>query len=223
MVASAGRAATPHVTYLAVSLDLKADKRLISQAGRVAAGRVHRHGADHRLHRPGRRQRRTYGHRMADRPGHRRRDPHRLPPESPCRAPAVVRHRPRRADVAATGPVVQVEAYDRLCTDTARHTTHWVENWPRTEMGAGFLHQIMFTAGVRHSLALISVPQALDSALRDVQRTKAAIIADANDRAHRGQVSSEDDSVEYADVKQRERAHRRARRCSPDQPGHRHR
>lgn len=109
------------------------------------------------------------------------------------------------ADPAAAGPVVQFEEYDRLATDSARHATYWVENWPRTEMGAGFLHGIMFTAGVRRSLSLIYVPQALESALRDVQRKKAAIIADANERARRGQVDSEEDSVEYADVKQRER------------------
>lgn len=80
-----------------------------------------------------------------------------------------------------------------------------MENWPRTEMGAGFLHGIMFTAGVRRTLSLIYVPQGLESALRDVQRKKAAIIADANERARRGQVDSEEDAVEYADVKTRER------------------
>lgn len=40
--------------------------------------------------------------------------------------------------------------------------------------------------------------------MRDVQRTKSATIADANERARSGQVDSEADSVEYADVKQRE-------------------
>ncbi len=63
------------------------------------------------------------------------------------------------ADPAAAGPVVQVEEYDRIATDSARHATYWVENWPRTEIGAGFLHGLMFTAGVRRSLSLIYVPQ----------------------------------------------------------------
>ncbi|CAO0837226.1 hypothetical protein SMICM17S_13086 [Streptomyces microflavus] len=103
-------------------------------------------------------------------------------------------------------PSVQFEEYDRLSTDSARHTTYWVENSPRTEMGAGFLHGIMFTPGVRRSLSLIYVPQGLECpALRDVQRKKSAIISDANERARRGQVNSEVDSVEYADVKTRER------------------
>jgi hypothetical protein len=48
-------------------------------------------------------------------------------------------------------------------------------------------------------------PKGLDSALRDVQRKKASVIADAAERARRGQVDSEADSIEYADIKTRER------------------
>lgn len=58
---------------------------------------------------------------------------------------------------------------------------------------------------MRRSFSLIYVPQGLESALRDVQRTKATIIADAAERQRRGQVDSEADSVEYGDVKERER------------------
>ena len=36
-----------------------------------------------------------------------------------------------------------------IATDSAVHSTYWVENWPRTETSAGFLHQLLFTAGVR--------------------------------------------------------------------------
>ena len=80
-------------------------------------------------------------------------------------------------------------------------------------MGAGFLHGLMFTAGVHRCLSLIYVPQGLESALRDVQRKKAQIIADASERSRRGQVDNEEDSIEYADVKQGGRTDRdRARR-----------
>ncbi|CAL9364353.1 hypothetical protein SUDANB105_00733 [Streptomyces sp. enrichment culture] len=205
LVASAGPAAAPHETYLAISLDLKAAKRLIGQAdgGLTGAFTVM--------------QQTTASVAQAARSAG-------LMVTGWLKAreiAAVIRtaYDPKslsalqqwsesgRAEAApaAAGPVVQVEEYDRLATDTARHATYWVENWPRTEMGAGFLHGLMFTAGVRRSLSLIYVPQGLESALRDVQRKKAAIIADANERARRGQVDSEEDSVEYADVKQRER------------------
>ncbi|MBC9723755.1 SCO6880 family protein [Streptomyces sp. TRM68367] len=205
LVSSAGPAAAPHETYLAISLDLKAARRLISQAGGGLPGAftvmeqttasIAQAARNAGLQVTGWLTSREIAAviRTAYDPG----------------ALAALQQWSEtgraEADPAAAGPVVQFEEYDRLATDSARHATYWVENWPRTEMGAGFLHGIMFTAGVRRSLSLIYVPQGLESALRDVQRKKAAIIADANERARRGQVDSEEDSVEYADVKQRER------------------
>ncbi|MEU2305185.1 SCO6880 family protein [Streptomyces misionensis] len=205
LVASAGPAAAPHETYLAISLDLKAARRLIAQAGGGLPGAF------------------TVMEQTTASIAQAVRNAGLMVTGwlSAREIAAVVRtaYDPKalaalqqwsqtgraEADPVAAGPVVQFEEYDRLATDSARHATYWVENWPRTEMGAGFLHGLMFTAGVRRSLSLIYVPQGLESALRDVQRKKAAIIADANERARRGQVDSEEDSVEYADVKQRER------------------
>jgi hypothetical protein len=109
------------------------------------------------------------------------------------------------ADPAAAGPVIVVEKADHIATDSAVHTTYWVENWPRTQTNAGFLHQLLFTAGVRRTLSLSYEPKGLDAALRDVQRKKASVIADAAERARRGQVDSEADSIEYQDIKARER------------------
>ncbi|MFP8887609.1 SCO6880 family protein [Streptomyces mangrovi] len=205
LVASAGPAAAPHETYLAISLDLKAARRLIGQAGGGLPGAftvmeqitssITQAARNAGLTVTGWLSAREIAAviRTAYDPG----------------ALAALQQWSdtgrAEADPAAAGPVVQVEEYDRLATDTAHHATYWVENWPRVEMGAGFLHGLMFTAGVRRSLSLVYVPQGLESALRDVQRKKAAIIADASERARRGQVDSEEDSVEYADAKTRER------------------
>ncbi|MFF9001565.1 SCO6880 family protein [Streptomyces achromogenes] len=205
LVASAGPAAAPHETYLAISLDLKAAKRLISQAGGGLPGAF---TVLQQTTASIAQAARTAGLMITGwltareiagviRTAY---DPHALA--------ALQQWSPTghaQADPAAAGPVVQVEEYDRIATDSARHATYWVENWPRTEIGAGFLHGLMFTAGVRRTLSLTYVPQQLESALRDVQRKKAAIIADASERARRGQVDSEEDSIEYADVKNRER------------------
>ncbi|MFE2942930.1 SCO6880 family protein [Streptomyces sp. NPDC059255] len=205
LVASAGPAAAPHETYLAISLDLKAAKRLISQAGGGLPGAftvmeqttasIAQAARDAGLMVNGWLNAREIA--AVIRTAY---DPTALPALQQWSATGRA-----EADPAAAGPVVQYEEYDRLATDTARHTTYWVENWPRTEMGAGFLHGLMFTPGVRRTLSLLYVPQSLESALRDVQRRKAAIIADASERTRRGQVDSEEDSVEYADVKARER------------------
>ncbi|AUH44811.1 hypothetical protein CXR04_09870 [Streptomyces sp. CMB-StM0423] len=205
LLTSAGPAAAPHETYLAVSLDLKAARRLIAQAGGGLTGAftvmaqtttsVAQAARNAGLLATGWLTAREIA--AVIRTAY---DPNALAAlqqwSSTGRA---------EAEPAAAGPVVQVEEYDRLATDSARHTTYWVENWPRTESNAGFLHGLMFTPGVRRTLSLIYIPQGLQAALRDVQRKKAAIIADANERARRGQVDSEEDSVEYADVKTRER------------------
>ncbi|MGY4968347.1 SCO6880 family protein [Streptomyces nigrescens] len=205
LVAAAGPAAAPHEAYLAVALDMKAAKRLISQAGGgLVGGFTVLEQVTATVAQAARNAGLTVTGWL-----------------SAKEVAAVIRtaYDPgalsalqqwsdtgrAEATPAAAGPVVQVEDYDRLQTDSARHATYWVENWPRTESSAGFLHGILFSAGVRRSFSLLYAPQQLESALKDVQRRKATITADAAERRRRGQVDSEEDSVEYADVKERER------------------
>ncbi|MFE2596045.1 SCO6880 family protein [Streptomyces sp. NPDC059396] len=205
LIASAGPAAAPHEAYVAVSLDARAARRLVRQAGGGLTGSFSVLG---QLTSTFEQAARTAG----------------LTPTgwlSATEIAAVVRtaydpkalaaldrwsssNRPE-ADPAAAGPVVVVEKADHIATDSAFHTTYWIENWPRTETSAGFLHQLLFTAGVRRTLSLSFEPKGLDAALRDVQRKKASVIADAAERARRGQVDSEADAIEYQDIKSRER------------------
>ncbi|MBP0456098.1 SCO6880 family protein [Streptomyces montanisoli] len=205
LIQSAGPAAAPHEAYVAVSLDTKAARRLINQAGGGLTGAF---SVLAQLTSTFDQAARTAG----------------LTPTGWLTAreiAAVVRtsYDPKalatldrwstagrpEAEPAAAGPVVVVEKADRIATDSAVHTTYWVENWPRTETGAGFLHQLLFTGGVRRTLSLSYEPKNLDAALRDVQRKKSSVIADAAERARRGQVDSEADSIEYQDIKSRER------------------
>ncbi|MFB7666910.1 SCO6880 family protein [Kitasatospora sp. NPDC056138] len=205
LIQSAGPAAAPHEAYVAVALDTRATKRLIKQAGGGLTGSF---SVLAQLTATFDQAARTAG----------------LNPTgwlSATEIAAVVRtaYDPKalaaldrwsatgrpEADPAAAGPVVVVEKADHIATDSAFHTTYWVENWPRTETGAGFLHQLLFTAGVRRTLSLSYEPKGLDAALRDVQRKKASVIADAAERARRGQVDAETDSIEYQDIKTRER------------------
>lgn len=205
LIRSAGPAAAPHEAYVAVSLDAKAARRLINQAGGGLTGSFNVLGQLTSTFDQGAR---TAG----------------LNPTGWLTAreiAAVVRtaYDPKalsvldrwsvsgrpEAEPAAAGPVVVVEKADHIATDSAVHATYWVENWPRTETSAGFLHQLLFTAGVRRTLSLSYEPKGLDSALRDVQRRKASVIADAAERTRRGQVDSEADSIEYQDIKSRER------------------
>ncbi|WP_435286438.1 SCO6880 family protein [Streptomyces bacillaris] len=205
LIQSAGPAAAPHEAYVAVSLDTKAARRLINQAGGGLTGAF---SVLAQLTSTFDQAARTAG----------------LTPTGWLTAreiAAVVRtsYDPKalatldrwstagrpEAEPAAAGPVVVVEKAAHIATDSAVHATYWVENWPRTETSAGFLHQLLFTGGVRRTLSLSYEPKNLDAALRDVQRKKSSVIADAAERARRGQVDSEADSIEYQDIKSRER------------------
>ncbi|WP_431949493.1 SCO6880 family protein [Actinacidiphila sp. bgisy167] len=205
LLAAAGPAAAPHEAYVSLALDLKAARHLINQAGGGLTGAF---AVLSQLASTFDQAARTSG----------------LMPGGwlPAREiAAVIRtaYDPKasaaldrwsdsgrpQADPAAAGPVVLVEKADRIQTDSAHHATFWIENWPRIDTSPGFLHQLLFTTGVRRTLSLTYEPKGLDAALKDVQRKKATVIADAAERARKGQVDSEEDSVEYADIKQRER------------------
>ncbi|MFF7474537.1 SCO6880 family protein [Streptomyces sp. NPDC008092] len=205
LLAAAGPAAAPHEAYVALALDLKAARRLINQAGGGLTGGF---AVLAQLTATFDQAARNSG----------------LAPSGWLNAAeiaAVIRtaYDPKasaaldqwsdsgraQAEPAAAGPVVLVEKADRIQTDSAHHATFWIENWPRVETSPGFLHQLLFTSGVRRTLSLTYEPKGLDSALKDVQRRKATVIADAAERQRKGQVDSEEDSVEYADIKQRER------------------
>ncbi|MGW6733619.1 SCO6880 family protein [Streptomyces sp. NPDC055013] len=205
LLAAAGPAAAPHEAYVALALDLKAARRLINQAGGGLTGGFAVLA-----------QLTAIFDQAARNSG--------LTPNGwldAAEIAAVIRtaYDPKasaaldqwsasgrpQAEPAAAGPVVLVEKADRIQTDSAHHATFWIENWPRIETSPGFLHQLLFTSGVRRTLSLTYEPKGLDSALKDVQRRKATVIADAAERQRKGQVDSEEDSVEYADIKQRER------------------
>ncbi|MFD4653349.1 SCO6880 family protein [Streptomyces sp. NPDC058441] len=205
LLSAAGPAAAPHEAYVALALDLKAARRLINQAG---GGLIGGFAVLAQLTSTFDQAARNSGLM-----------PSNWLPATEIAAVIRTAYDPKvsaaldqwsasgrpQADPAAAGPVVLVEKADRIHTDSAHHTTFWIENWPRIETSPGFLHQLLFTSGVRRTLSLTYEPKGLDSALKDVQRKKATVIADAAERARKGQVDSEEDSVEYADIKQRER------------------
>ncbi|WP_063728747.1 SCO6880 family protein [Streptomyces sp. RTd22] len=202
---AAGPAAAPHEAYVALALDMRAARRLINQAGGGLAGAFSVLSQltttfDQAARNAGLAPSGWLGAREIAAVARTAYDPH----ASAALDQWSETGRPQ-ADPAAAGPVVLVEKGDCVQTDSAHHATYWVENWPRTETSPGFLHQMLFASGVHRSLSLTYAPKGLDSALKDVQRKKASVIADASERARKGQVDSEEDAVEYADVKERER------------------
>ncbi|MGH4028712.1 SCO6880 family protein [Actinomycetota bacterium Odt1-20B] len=205
LLAAAGPAAAPHEAYVALALDLKAARRLINQAGGGLTGAF---TVLAQLTSTFDQAARNSG--LAPSPWLAARQIAAVirtaydPKSSAALDQWSASGRPQ-AEASSAGPVVLVEKADRIQTDSAHHATFWIENWPRIETSPGFLHQLLFTSGVRRTLSLTYAPKGLDAALKDVQRRKATVIADAAERQRKGQVDSEEDSVEYADIKQRER------------------
>ncbi len=205
LVAAAGPAAAPHEAYVAIAVDLRAARRLIAQSGGGLAGSF---TVAEQIAASFAASARQAGVTVT---GWLRSEEIAAVIRTaydPAALAAVQRWSPTgtaRVAPAAAGPVVQIEESDHIRTDTAVHATYWVHNWPRTDTSPGFLHQVMFSSGVRRTLTLLYRPASVEAALRDVRRRKAGVIADAHDRARRGQVESEADSIEYADIQERER------------------
>ncbi|NYI03442.1 SCO6880 family protein [Allostreptomyces psammosilenae] len=205
LLQAAGPAAAPHEAYVALALDLRAARRLINQAGGGLTGAFAVLGQitasfDQAARTAGLTPAGWLSARQIAAVVRTAYDPAalaRLERWSPTGHP--------QADPAAAGPVVVVEHGEYLQTDSAYHAVYWIENWPRIETSPAFLHQVLFSSGVRRTLSLTYAPKSLEAALRDVQRRKASVVADAAERARRGQVDSEEDSIEYADAKARER------------------
>jgi len=205
LLRAAGPAAAPHEAYVAIALDLKAARRLVVQAGGGLAGAftvlsqtasTFEQSARNAGLAPA-------GWLSADEIAGVIRTAY-----DPVASSALDQWSAEgraQATPAAAGPVMVVEESDRIRTDTAHHAVFWIENWPRTEVGFGFLHPVLFSSGTRRSLSLAYGPQHLEAALRDVRRRKSAVISDVGERARKGQVESEADSIEYADIAERER------------------
>lgn len=105
----------------------------------------------------------------------------------------------------AAGPVAVDESWDRLRTDSGWHAVYWIAEWPRVEAHASFLHPLLYVPGVRRSLSIIAEPVPIRRALRDVQRDKVENMVDAAQRERLGQIETETQRQEHADVLRRER------------------
>ena len=102
------------------------------------------------------------------------------------------------------GPVALEESWATVRSDTAHHAVYWVQEWPRSEVHAGFLQPLILAPGAHRAVSITAEPLAPAKALRDIRRAKAELIADAAQRARIGQVEGEATRAEAADLSRRE-------------------
>jgi hypothetical protein len=110
------------------------------------------------------------------------------------------------ANLAHAGPVAVSETWTKIRHDSGWSVVLWISEWPRIEVPAHFLHAIVFTPGVRKTIALLARPKTTAEALRHIRRQKTAMIADAGQKAKVGQIQDLSDVQEFEDVLARERS-----------------
>ena len=102
------------------------------------------------------------------------------------------------------GPMAVQEDWDSIRTDSAHHAIYWVQQWPRSEVHAGFLQPLLLASGARRALSLLAEPLAPAKALKDIRRAKVEHIADAAQRGRMGQLEDAATRAEAADLTRRE-------------------
>ena len=61
------------------------------------------------------------------------------------------------------GPMAVEEDWDSIRTDSAHHAIYWVQQWPRSEVHAGFLQPLLLASGARRTLSLVAEPVSVKS------------------------------------------------------------
>ena len=92
---------------------------------------------------------------------------------------------PVRADPADAWPMVMHEEWDRVRVDGLWHATFWVAEWPRLEVRSDFLAPLLLGSS-RAVLSVVMEPLGPEEAIRKVEASRTADIADAELRRRGG-------------------------------------
>jgi len=83
-------------------------------------------------------------------------------------------------------PVGVDDGWARLRTDTTWHATYWIAEWPRCEVGPGFLLPVLLVSGVRKAVSVTMAPLGSLAAVRRAERDRTEGTADAEMRHRHG-------------------------------------
>ncbi len=86
-------------------------------------------------------------------------------------------------------PMAMEESWSRVRVDGMVHATFWVAEWPRVEVRSDFLAPILL-GSARATLAVVMEPLGPDAAVRKVEASRTADLADAELRRRGGFVST---------------------------------
>lgn len=104
---------------------------------------------------------------------------------------------------ADAAPMAVDEQWDAVRVDGRWHSTYWVAEWPRVEVGPDFLAPLLVGSG-RRRVSVVMAPVPADRALREVRSARTADLADAELRDRAGFLSSARRAREAEGVNRRE-------------------
>ncbi|WP_085955601.1 SCO6880 family protein [Kribbella catacumbae] len=106
---------------------------------------------------------------------------------------------------AEAGPLAIDADWDLLRTDSSFHRVYVISEWPRVRTTPSFLSPLLLKPGIRRTFTLVLQPIPMAKALRDARRHQVERITDRATRKRIGQLETEEDRQQDADVAQRER------------------
>jgi hypothetical protein len=107
------------------------------------------------------------------------------------------------SDVADPWPMAMEEEWDRVRVDGLVHATFWVAEWPRTDVRSDFLAPLLL-ASVRSTLSVVMQPLGPEKAVRKIEASRTADLADAELRRRSGFMSTARHSRESEVLARRE-------------------
>jgi hypothetical protein len=93
------------------------------------------------------------------------------------------------APLADPWPMAMSEEWDRVRVDGLLHATYWVAEWPRVEVHSDFLAPLLLSPA-RSTFSVVMEPLGPEKALRKVEASRTADMADAELRRRSGFVST---------------------------------
>ena len=89
-------------------------------------------------------------------------------------------------DPSIAGPMATEEGWRQLRCDDALHTTYWIAEWPRVEVGADFLLPFLLGGTVRRTVSVVMEPLDPARAMRAAESARTNEISDDELRARLG-------------------------------------
>jgi hypothetical protein len=86
-------------------------------------------------------------------------------------------------------PMAMEEEWERVRVDGLLHTTFWVAEWPRTDVRSDFLSPLLL-GSVRATMSVVMEPLGPEKAIRKVEASRTADLADAELRRRGGFMST---------------------------------